>query len=159
MVETFGRWTPLACRTLKTTALHTTLRNGLLETVAYRNLVEQLSTCLWTFNARIVFRHLSSLPVDFRWGILRYHFTDVFNVVQCIACSKIKNTKILNALYSQNIMKWCKNKHDLCSTQNDYNTLLNVLYTYLKGKSTKSILIKWMCRGLIGPEVHGRFQG
>ena len=64
VVESFGRWTPLACQTLKSIARCTTLRNGLQERVAYRNLCEQLSVLLWTFNTRMVLRHLSTLPVD-----------------------------------------------------------------------------------------------
>ena len=69
VVESFGRWTPLACRTLKSIARCTTLRNGLQEGVAYRNLCEQLSVLLWTFNTRMVLRHLSTLPVDPLWDI------------------------------------------------------------------------------------------
>ena len=52
VVESFGRWTPLACRTLKSIARRTTLRNGLQERVAYCNLCEQLSVLLipeWSY--------------------------------------------------------------------------------------------------------------
>ena len=64
-----GRWSPFACKMLKIIASHTTLRNGLSEKVAYRNLIEQLSTRLWAYNAKLILRHFATLPVDPLWDV------------------------------------------------------------------------------------------
>ena len=69
VVESLGRWSPFACKMLKIIASRTTLRNGLSEKVAYRNLIEQLSTRLWAYNAKLILRHFATLPVDPLWDV------------------------------------------------------------------------------------------
>ena len=48
-VETLGCWTPSSLKTLKTIASKTTSF-----TEAFRNLIQQLSVKLWSFNARMI---------------------------------------------------------------------------------------------------------
>ena len=63
IVETFGVWTPFARETVKDIARMTTARNGLLPKKAFRNLIQQLSICLWKCNAKTVFRYWAFHPV------------------------------------------------------------------------------------------------
>ena len=68
VVETLGVWTPFAKRTLKSIAARTTIKNGLSSASAYRNLIMQLSTKLFSFNAKMMLNHLSVTQDDF-WEI------------------------------------------------------------------------------------------
>ena len=63
IVETFGVWTPFARETLKDIARRTTARNGLSPKKAFRNLIQQLSICLWKYNAKTVLRYWALHPV------------------------------------------------------------------------------------------------
>jgi len=63
IVKTFGVWTPFARDTLKDIARRTTARNGLLPKKAFRNLIQQLSICLWKYNAKTVLRYWVLNPV------------------------------------------------------------------------------------------------
>ena len=44
VVETYGVWTPFAKSVIKTIATRTTIKSGLSRAVAYKNLMEQLSS-------------------------------------------------------------------------------------------------------------------
>ena len=63
IVETFGVWTPFAQETLKDIARRTTARNGLSPKKAFKNLIQQLSVCLWKYNAKTVLRYWALHPV------------------------------------------------------------------------------------------------
>ena len=63
IVETFGVWTPFAGETLKDIARRTTARNGLSPKKAFNNLIQQLSICLWRYNAKTVLRYWALHPV------------------------------------------------------------------------------------------------
>lgn len=68
-VETLGLWSPYAIRILREIATRTTYKNGLNEKVAFRCLIEQLSTCLWRHNAKCILHHFARLPSDPLWDI------------------------------------------------------------------------------------------
>ena len=57
VVESFGVWTPFALSILYFIADRTTTRSGISRKMARRNLVQQLSVCLWTNNARMILRY------------------------------------------------------------------------------------------------------
>jgi len=57
VVETFGVWTPFALRTLNIIANRSTPRSGVPPRLARKNLLQQLSVALWTYNARMILRH------------------------------------------------------------------------------------------------------
>jgi len=57
VVETFGVWSPLALRTLRTIADRTTARSGVSTKLARKHLLQQLSVSLWTNNARMILRY------------------------------------------------------------------------------------------------------
>ena len=65
VVETLGVWTPFAKRTLKSITARTTIKNGLSSASAYRNLIMQLSTKLFS---KMMLNHLSVTQDDF-WDI------------------------------------------------------------------------------------------
>ena len=69
VVESYGLWTPFAKKTLKSVALRTTVRSGLEVKMATRNLFEQLSIKLWSYNAKIILNILSLLPVNPLWDL------------------------------------------------------------------------------------------
>jgi len=54
MVEIFGVCTSFARETLKDIARRTTPRSGLSSKKAFRNLMQQLSVCLWRYNAMTI---------------------------------------------------------------------------------------------------------
>ena len=57
VVEGFGVWTTLALSVLNFISDRTTTRSGLSPKMARRNLLQQLSVCLWVNNARMILRH------------------------------------------------------------------------------------------------------
>jgi len=57
VVETFGVWTPYALRHLHIIADRTTPRSGVPPKLARRNLLQQLSVILWSYNAKMILRH------------------------------------------------------------------------------------------------------
>ena len=69
VVESYGLWTPFAKKTLKSIALRTIVRSGLEVKMATRNLFEQLSIKLWSYNAKIILNILSLLPVNPLWDL------------------------------------------------------------------------------------------
>ena len=74
VVESYWLWTPFA---LKSIALRTTVRSGLEVKMATRNLFEQLSIKLWSYNAKIILNILSLLPVNPLWNLatlLKFYF-------------------------------------------------------------------------------------
>ena len=61
-VETFGLWTPFAVKTLKSIASRSTLHNGLTAKDAFKNLIQQLSIKLWSYNSKLILNYLATLP-------------------------------------------------------------------------------------------------
>ncbi len=59
VVETMGPWTPFALRTIATRA---SLRSGLSEKQALKNLLQQLSIKLWSYNSKLVLNRLAIIP-------------------------------------------------------------------------------------------------
>ena len=57
VVETFGVWTPFVLRSLNIIADRTTPRSGVPLKLARKNLLQQLSVALWTYNARMILRY------------------------------------------------------------------------------------------------------
>ena len=57
VVESFGIWTPFALLVLNSIADHTTTHSGISPKVARRNLLQQLSVCLWVNNAQMILRY------------------------------------------------------------------------------------------------------
>lgn len=68
VVETLGVWTPFARSTLKSIAARTTIRNGLSPSVAYRNLIEQLSVRLFSYNSKMILNYLQATQ-DALWDV------------------------------------------------------------------------------------------
>jgi len=64
VVETFGVWTPFALRTLNIIANRSTPRSGVPPRLARKNLLQQLSVVLWTYNARMILRHWALQGAD-----------------------------------------------------------------------------------------------
>ena len=60
VVETLGLWTDSLLRHI---AAHTTLRSGVSQGQAFHNLFQQLSVKLWSYNAKMLLRHISPLPI------------------------------------------------------------------------------------------------
>ena len=61
-VETYGVWM------LKTIAITTTFKNGLSWAAAYKNLIEQLSVKLISYNVKMILNHMS-ITQDDSWDI------------------------------------------------------------------------------------------
>ena len=59
VVETFGVWAPASLVVVKDVARRTTTHGGLSCSVAWSNLLQQLSVCLWSYNARLLRSRLS----------------------------------------------------------------------------------------------------
>ena len=57
-VESFSVWTPLSLELLKSIARKTTLHTGTRFNQAINRLHEQLSTCLWRYNAKLALDRL-----------------------------------------------------------------------------------------------------
>ena len=57
IVETPDLWTPIAMKTLQTIATRASLYNGLLEKLAFKNFIGQLSVKLWAYNSKLVLDH------------------------------------------------------------------------------------------------------
>ena len=73
VTETLGVWTPSNLLLLRTFAGRTTLRNGLSPSIVARNLVQQLSVKLWSYNAKMIlqhFRRLSTSPAAGGIGVV-----------------------------------------------------------------------------------------
>ena len=54
VVESLGLWTPSSLHTLRTIASRASSVNGIPLGLAVRNLLQQLSTRLWAYNARML---------------------------------------------------------------------------------------------------------
>ena len=63
VVETLGLWTDSNISLLRRIAARTTLRSGVSQGQAFHNLLQQLSVKLWSYNAKMLLRHISLLPV------------------------------------------------------------------------------------------------
>ena len=63
VVETLGLWTDSSISLLHRIAAHTTLCSGVSQGQAFHNLLQQLSVKLWSYNAKMLLRHISFLPV------------------------------------------------------------------------------------------------
>ena len=63
VVETLGLWTDSSISLLRRIAAHTTLHSGISQGQAFHNLLQQLSVKLWSYNAKMLLRHISLLPV------------------------------------------------------------------------------------------------
>ena len=63
VVETLGLWTDSSISLLRRIAARTTLRSGVSQGQAFHNLLQQLSVKLWSYNAKMLLRHISLLPV------------------------------------------------------------------------------------------------
>ena len=57
VVKSFGVWTPFVLAVLNSIADHTTTCSGISPKVARRNLLQQLSVCLWVNNAQMILRY------------------------------------------------------------------------------------------------------
>ena len=55
--ESFGVWSPFALSALFTIADRTTVKNGLSQKFARRQLLQRLSVTLWKYNAKMVLRY------------------------------------------------------------------------------------------------------
>ena len=62
VVETLGLWTDSSISLLCHIAARTTLRSGVFQGQAFHNL-QQLSVKLWSYNTKMLLRHISLLPV------------------------------------------------------------------------------------------------
>ena len=62
--ESFGVWSPFVLSTLFTTADRTTVKNGLSQKLARRQLLQRLSVTLWKYNAKMVLRHYALCSED-----------------------------------------------------------------------------------------------
>ena len=62
-METLGLWTDSSISLLRRIAARTTLRSGVSQGQAFHNLLQQLSVKLWSYNAKMLLRHISLLPV------------------------------------------------------------------------------------------------
>ena len=63
VVKTLGLWTDSSISLLRRIAARTTLRSGVSQGQAFHNLLQQLSVKLWSYNAKMLLRHISLLPV------------------------------------------------------------------------------------------------
>ena len=63
VVETLGLWTDSSISLLRRIAARTTLHSGVSQGQAFHNLLQQLSVKLWSYNAKMLLRHISLLPV------------------------------------------------------------------------------------------------
>ena len=69
VVESLGLWTPTSLQVLRAIASKAIL-NGIPHGLAVRNLLLQLSTCLWTFNASMLHTRLAAEGLDVEeWDI------------------------------------------------------------------------------------------
>ena len=69
VVESLGLWTPTSLQVLRTIASKAIL-NGIPHGLAVRNLLLQLSTLLWTFNASMLHTRLAAEGLDVEeWDI------------------------------------------------------------------------------------------
>ena len=68
-VETLGLWSPTSLRTLREIAVRTTNRSGASTALACCHFIEQLSTCLWRHNSRMLLYLFSLLPVSPLWEL------------------------------------------------------------------------------------------
>ena len=62
VVESLGLWTSSSVSLLCCIAAHTTFCGGISPTTAFHNLIQQLSIKLWSYNAKMILRHISLLP-------------------------------------------------------------------------------------------------
>ena len=62
--ESFGVWSPFALSTLFKIADHTTVKNGLSQKLARRQLLQRLSVTLWKYNAKMVLRYYALCSED-----------------------------------------------------------------------------------------------
>ena len=62
--ESFGVWSPFALSTLFTIADRTTVKNGLSQKLAQRQLLQWLSVTLWKYNAKMVLRNYALCSED-----------------------------------------------------------------------------------------------
>ena len=63
VVETLGLWTDSSISLLRRIAARTTLCSGVSQGEAFHNLLQQLSVKLWSYNVKMLLRHISLLPV------------------------------------------------------------------------------------------------
>ena len=63
VVESLGLWTPFAKKTLKSIATRSAFKSGLPSHLAFKQLLQQLSSQLWAQNARMILHRLSTLPL------------------------------------------------------------------------------------------------
>lgn len=68
VVETFGVWTPFAKRILKSIAARSIIKNGLPQSIAYKNLIEQLSIKLYSYNTKMILSYLQVTQDDL-WDV------------------------------------------------------------------------------------------
>ena len=61
VVESFGRWTAHSIKLLKSIAGRVALSANISKSLAYSNLIQQLSIKLWSFNAKMILFRLHSL--------------------------------------------------------------------------------------------------
>ena len=64
VVETLGAWTNM----LKSIAARSTIKNGLSVSAAFRNLLQQLSVKLYSYNAKMILHHLQ-MTTDDLWDV------------------------------------------------------------------------------------------
>ena len=62
-METLGLWTPSSRQTIKLIALQVVSISGIQLTVPLKNLIQQLSICLWIYNARMLLSILSIIGI------------------------------------------------------------------------------------------------
>ena len=62
--ESFSVWSPFALSTLFTIADHTTIKNGLSQKLARRQLLQRLSVTLWKYNAKMILRYYALCSKD-----------------------------------------------------------------------------------------------
>ena len=67
VVEAFGRWSPYAREMLGIIAARGTVFSGVEGGTALRNLLQQLSVVLWTYNSKMLTNVLASLPSGPDW--------------------------------------------------------------------------------------------
>ena len=63
VVKTLGIWTDSSISLLRRITVRTTLCSDVSQAQAFHNLLQQLSVKLWSYNAKMLLRHISLLPV------------------------------------------------------------------------------------------------
>ena len=62
VVESLGIWVSSGISLLCRIAPRTTFCSGISPTIAFHNLIQQLSIKLWSYNAKMILRHIPLLP-------------------------------------------------------------------------------------------------